>query len=89
MEQIERESRDVGELRHVPESVMTALSTQEQTNQVGARFIDHEINTTDVEIRLPRDKVRTDIIQNPQPRNIKCLLLVVNFPPIVCIWKNP
>ena len=42
---------------------MTAPSTQEQTNQVGARFTDHEPNTTAVEIRLLRDEVRTDIIQ--------------------------
>ena len=63
MEQIERESRDVEELRHIPGSMMTVLSTQEQTNQVGARLIDCKTNTTDVEIRLPRDKVRTDIIQ--------------------------
>ena len=62
MEQIERESRNIEELRHVPESVMTVPSTQERTNQVGARLIDHKINTTDVEIRLPRDEVRMDII---------------------------
>ena len=61
-EQIERESRDVEELRHMPESVVTVPSTQEQTNQVGARCIDHETNTTDVEIRLPRDQVRMDMI---------------------------
>ena len=41
MEQIERESRDVEELGHVPESMMTVPSTREQTNQVGARLIDH------------------------------------------------
>ena len=63
MEQIERESRDIEELRHVPGSMMTVPSTQEQTNQVGARLIDRETNTTDVEIRLPRDEVRMDIIQ--------------------------
>ena len=60
---MERESRDIEKLRHVPESMMTAPSTREQTNQVGARFIDCKTNTTDVEIRLPRDEVRTDIIQ--------------------------
>ena len=43
MEQIERESRDIEELRHVPESMMTVPSTREQTNQVGARFIDHKL----------------------------------------------
>ena len=40
MEQIERESRDIEEVRHVPGSVITVPSTREQTNQVGARFID-------------------------------------------------
>ena len=44
---------------------MTVPSTLEQTNQVGARLIDHETNTTDVEIRLPRDKVRTEYNPNP------------------------
>ena len=62
MEQIERESRDDEESRHVPESMMTVPSTQEQTNQVGARFINRKTNTTDAEIRLPTDEVRTDII---------------------------
>ena len=59
-EQTERESRDVEELRHVPESMMTVSSTREQTNQVGARLSDCETNTTVVEIRLSRDE---DIIQ--------------------------
>ena len=56
MEQTERESRDVEELRHVPESMMTGSSTQEQTNQVGARLSDCETNTAVVEIRLTRDE---------------------------------
>ena len=59
-EQTERESRGVEELRHVPESMMTVSSTQEQTNQVGARLSDHRTNTTVVGIRLSRDE---DIIQ--------------------------
>ena len=29
---------------------------------MGARFIDWETNTSEVEIRLPREEVRTDII---------------------------
>ena len=62
MEQIEGESRNIEEVRHIPENVMTVPSTQERTNQVGARFMDCETNTTDVEIRLPRDEVRTDVI---------------------------
>ena len=60
-EQTERESRDVEELRHAPESMMTISSTREQTNQVGARLSDRETNTAVVEIRLTRDE---DIIQN-------------------------
>ena len=50
MEQTERETRNG------PESVMTATSTREQTNQVGARLSDRETNTTVIEIRLTRDK---------------------------------
>ena len=56
MEQTERESRNAREVRHVPESVMTASSTREQTNQVGTRISDHEPNTAVVEIRLTRDE---------------------------------
>ena len=56
MEQTERESRDAGELRHVPESMMTGSSTQEQMNQVGTRLSDRESNTAAVEIRLTRDE---------------------------------
>ena len=56
MEQTERETRNVEEVRHAPESVMTGSSTQEQPNQVGARLSDHETNTAVVEIRLTRDK---------------------------------
>ena len=52
MEQTERESRNAREVRHVPESVMTASSTREQTNQVGTRISDREPNTAVVEIRL-------------------------------------
>ena len=69
MEQIERETRDIEEIRHIPESVMTVQSTREQTNQVGARFTDHETNTTAAEIRLLRDEVRTDIIQTHNQEN--------------------
>ena len=61
MEQIE--SRDIEEVRHVPGNVMTVPSSQEQTNQVGARFTDRETNTTAVEIRLLGDEVQMDIIQ--------------------------
>ena len=56
MEHTKRESRNAREVRHVPESVMTSSSTQEQTNQVGTRVSDHEPNTAVVEIRLTRDE---------------------------------
>ena len=56
MEHTERESRNAREVRHVPESVMTSSSTQEQMNQVGTRVSDHEPNTAVVEIRLTRDE---------------------------------
>ena len=56
MEHIERETRNVREVRHVPESVMTSSSTREQMNQVGTRVSDHEPNTAVVEIRLTRDE---------------------------------
>ena len=55
-EQTERESRDVEELGHAPESMMTVSSTQEQKNQVGASLSDSKTNTTVVEIRLTRDE---------------------------------
>ena len=56
MEQTERESRNAREVRHVPESIMTASSTREQMNQVGTRISDREPNTAVVEIRLTRDE---------------------------------
>ena len=56
MEQTERETKNAREVRHIPESVMTASCTQEQTNQVGTRISDHEPNTAVVEIRLTRDE---------------------------------
>ena len=40
----------------------TTPSTQIQISQVGARFIDRETNTSEVEIRPPREEMRTDII---------------------------
>ena len=56
MEHIKRETRDIREVRHVPESVMTSSSTREQMNQVGTRVSDREPNTAVVEIRLTRDE---------------------------------
>ena len=56
------EPRDDEVLRHVPGDVMIFQSTKVQTSQVGARLIDHKTNTTDIEIRPPREEARTDII---------------------------
>ena len=39
----------------------TTPSAQIQISQVGARFIDRETNTSEVEIRPPREEVRIDI----------------------------
>ena len=39
----------------------TTPSSQIQISQVGARFIDRETNTSEVEIRPPREEVRIDI----------------------------
>ena len=50
------ETRNAREVRHVPESVMTASSTQEQMNQVGTRVSDREPNTAVAEIRLTIDE---------------------------------
>ena len=55
-EPTERESGSAREIRHNIESVMTSTSTQEQTNQVGARVSDCEPSTAVVEIRLTRDE---------------------------------
>ena len=40
----------------------TTPSAQIEISQVGARFIDQETNTFEVEIRPPREEVRTDVI---------------------------
>ena len=39
----------------------TTQSAQIQISQVGARFIDRETNTSEVEIRPPRKEVRIDV----------------------------
>ena len=61
-EQIVRESGDDEVLRHVPGDVMTTSSARIQISQVGARFIDRKTNTSEIEIRPPREEARTDII---------------------------
>ena len=61
-EQSVREPGDDEVLRYVLSDVTTTPSAQIQISQVGARFIDRETNTSEVEIRPPREEVRTDII---------------------------
>ena len=48
-------------LRYVLSDVTTIPSTHPQINQVGARFVDRETNTSEVEIRPQREEMRTDI----------------------------
>ena len=62
MEQSVREPGDDEVLRYVLSDVTTTPSARIQISQVGARFIDQETNTSEVEIRPPREEVRTDII---------------------------
>ena len=61
-EQIVREQGDDKVLGHGLSDVTTAPSAQVQISQVSARFIDCEINTSEIEIRPPREEVRIDII---------------------------
>ena len=61
MEQSVREPGDDEVLRYVLSDVTTTPSAQIQISQVGARFIDRETNTSEVEIRHPREEVRIDI----------------------------
>ena len=60
-EQPPRDPEDTEVLRHVLSDVMTTPSTRIPISQVGARFIDRETNTSEVEIRPPREEVRIDI----------------------------
>ena len=49
-------------LEHVLSDVTTAPSAQVQISQVSARFIDRDTNTSEIEIRPPREEVRIDVI---------------------------
>ena len=60
-EQSVREPGDDEVLRYVLSDVTTTPSARIQISQVGARFIDRETNTSEVEIRPPREEVRIDI----------------------------
>ena len=61
-EQSAREPGDDEVLRYVLSDVTTTPSARIQISQVGARFINQETNTCEVEIRPPREEARTDII---------------------------
>ena len=62
MEPSVREPEDDEVLRYVLSDVMTTPSASIQISQVGARFVDRKTNTSEVEIRHPREEMRTDII---------------------------
>ena len=62
-EQSVREPGDDEVLRYVLSDVTPTPSAQIQISQVSARFIDQETNTSEVEIRPPREEVRTNIIK--------------------------
>ena len=62
--QTEQPTIDPGDnevLRYVPSDVTTTPSTRIQISQAGARFVDRETNTSEVEIRPPREEARIDI----------------------------
>ena len=59
-EQPTRDADDNEVLRYVLSDVTTTPSTQIQISEVGARFIDRETNTSEVEIR-PREEARIDV----------------------------
>ena len=60
-EQTVREPGDNEVLRYVLSDVTTTPSAQIQISQVGARFIDRETNTSEIEIRPLREEARIDI----------------------------
>ena len=57
-----REQEGDEELEHVLSDVTTVPSAQVQISQVSARFIDRQTNTSEIEIRPPREEARIDII---------------------------
>ena len=48
-------------LENILSHVMTIPSTRQQISQVGARFVDRETNTSEVEIRPQREEMKIDI----------------------------
>ena len=60
-EQSTRDPEDNEVLRYVLSDVTTTPSTQIPISQVGARYIDRETNTSEVELRHLREEPRIDI----------------------------
>ena len=56
---IDPEEREV--LEYILSDVMTIPSTHLQISQVGARFVDRETNTSEVETRPQREETRIDV----------------------------
>ena len=48
-------------LRHILSDVTSTSSTHIQIDQVGARLVDRETNTSTIELRSQREEARTDI----------------------------
>ena len=57
-----REPEEEQAIRHVLSEVSTTPSIQVQTDQVGTRFVDREINTSVVDIRPTEEEARADLI---------------------------
>ena len=60
-EQSTRNPEDNEVLRYVLSDVTTTPSTQIPISQVGARYIDRETNTSEIELRHSREEPRIDI----------------------------
>ena len=61
MEQPTIDPEDNEVLRHILSDVMTTPSTHIQLDQVGARLVNRETNTSAVELRPQREETRIDI----------------------------
>ena len=62
IEEAIREPEEEQTIRHVLSEVSTTPSVQVQTDQVGTRLVDREINTSVVDIRPTEEEVRADLI---------------------------
>ena len=61
-EQITREPEDDEIRRHTLSDVSTTPSAQVQMTLIGVRLIDQETNTSQIDIKPPKEEVRTDAI---------------------------